>query len=951
MDTNVLTDRMLEDIAVRMKHIEHAVKPSGYVSNLKKITLFNTEDNVQACDALDFLENWVTKSQQPFCALLGEYGMGKTTACMLLTQILLKKRKDNPLLPLPIYLDLRQIGKKDHFDEISLPALIDMLLLHSVHGGVSENALSAKDVIHLVQQEGALIIFDGLDEVLVHMSTMAGQRFTRKLLSIAPIKKIKGSERDASGIQKMGRILLTCRTHYFRTMREQKTHFLMEDRGGITADDYSAFILLPFTDSQIREYLTYAVPNFDIDALLDLLHSVHNLTEMAERPYTLSLIPNLIPNIEKWKAEGSRVTGATVYRSMVLSWLARDKGKHRIIPDHKLMLMEHLAAEMWQTNKKLWGVLDVENWLVRFLHHHPEIEAHYTYGIEEGLLYHMLEMLKEDLRTATFLVRVGEKDFRFAHTSLQEFFLASYLCHALIEDRIDAWSLPLASKETIDFLGQILSEKSENTPIECTKAINSLSKIKEQYLPRASEQALNYLVMAFHKGYPGSTCEKFCLDGAQLSDWSIQGKKGLKGTPHIRLDFREATFKQANLKRANLRYLDVDHTNFTNADFSDGEFFSCKASGVNFSEAILDGTFFMDVDFEGSDFTGTSIGRTEWLRCSLDGVKNFQYLTKTALFGLCRPETLLISKIPDVSAPDVGHEAPVPACALSADGMLFATASMDVTLRIWDVNTYECVRTFLHKEWVLGSAFFPNQSKKIISTSVDHKIRAWDIATGECFLVLTGHEGPVRSCVFIDAEGRYLASTSDDNTMRIWDILEGKCLYVCEGHTAEIRGSAFSSVNGLLATAADDSTLRIWNVHTGACLMVLGGHLGWVRQCVFSTDGSLLISTSEDKTIKIWDVKTWECLKTLRGHESWVRACSITPDGKIIASVSYDHTVRLWDVATGNNLKILKGHTSRVRGCQFYAGGGRLVTVSDDLTLRFWDVERGECLKIIGGEK
>jgi hypothetical protein len=74
--------------------------------------------------------------------------------------------------------------------------------------------------------------------------------------------------------------------------------------------------------------------------------------------------------------------------------------------------------------------------------------------------------MKEDLRTATFLVREGDDRFRFAHTSLQEYFLAGYLRRALVEENPEAWDLPNVSPETLDFLGQWLEEgRGEEKPL------------------------------------------------------------------------------------------------------------------------------------------------------------------------------------------------------------------------------------------------------------------------------------------------------------------------------------------------------------------------------------------------------------------------------------------------------------------------------------------------------
>ncbi|HWA83391.1 MAG TPA: hypothetical protein VG820_08170 [Fimbriimonadaceae bacterium] len=51
--------------------------------------------------------------------------------------------------------------------------------------------------------------------------------------------------------------------------------------------------------------------------------------------------------------------------------------------------------------------------------------------------------------------------FRFAHASLLEYFLAGYLRRALVEGRPEAWQLPRASRETLDFLGQWLLDERQ----------------------------------------------------------------------------------------------------------------------------------------------------------------------------------------------------------------------------------------------------------------------------------------------------------------------------------------------------------------------------------------------------------------------------------------------------------------------------------------------------------
>ena len=102
-------------------------------------------------------------------------------------------------------------------------------------------------------------------------------------------------------------------------------------------------------------------------AALETIKAVHNLPELATRPYTLSLIAESLPQLERWQLEGRRVTGVDLYRHMVLSWLERDSGKHEFDIDHKLQIMEYMAAELWRTTGRTWTARQMEDWLARFM--------------------------------------------------------------------------------------------------------------------------------------------------------------------------------------------------------------------------------------------------------------------------------------------------------------------------------------------------------------------------------------------------------------------------------------------------------------------------------------------------------------------------------------------------------------------------------------------------------
>ena len=127
-----------------------------------------------------------------------------------------------------------------------------------------------------------------------------------------------------------------------------------------------------------------------------------------------------IDALEQTRLRGEPVFGVTLYELLVGKWLTRDSGKHYIRPEDKVTLMQDIAAAMWADGRREWEWTEVRDWLTLHVEHSPLLKT--RYGKVD-------EVFEEDFRTATFVLRPGETSsrFRFAHTSLQEYFLACHL--------------------------------------------------------------------------------------------------------------------------------------------------------------------------------------------------------------------------------------------------------------------------------------------------------------------------------------------------------------------------------------------------------------------------------------------------------------------------------------------------------------------------------------------
>lgn len=71
----------------------------------------------------------------------------------------------------------------------------------------------------------------------------------------------------------------------------------------------------------------------------------------------------------------------------------------------------------------------------------------------------------------------------------------------------------------------------------------------------------------------------------------------------------------------------------------------------------------------------------------------------------------------------------------------------------------------------------------MVSGSRDATLRVWDIETGQCLHVLMGHVAAVR-CVQYD--GRRVVSGAYDFMVKVWDPETETCLHTLQGHTNRV---------------------------------------------------------------------------------------------------------------------------------------------------------------------
>jgi Prp8 binding protein len=215
-------------------------------------------------------------------------------------------------------------------------------------------------------------------------------------------------------------------------------------------------------------------------------------------------------------------------------------------------------------------------------------------------------------------------------------------------------------------------------------------------------------------------------------------------------------------------------------------------------------------------------------------------------------------------------------------------------------------------------------SRVIYSASADMTLASWDLESGQRLRRHVGHE-EVINCLEVSRRGsEMLLSGSDDGYIGIWDPRQKAAVDFIETEFP-ITAVALAEAGNEIYSGGIDNQIKVWDARKQEVIYTMSGHTDTVTSLQVSPDSQTLLSYSHDSAVRTWDIRpfapTDRSMRTYDGAsaglEKNLMRASWDPTGQKICAGAGDRTVVVWETRSGKLLYKLPGHKGTVNDARF----------------------------------
>lgn len=201
---------------------------------------------------------------------------------------------------------------------------------------------------------------------------------------------------------------------------------------------------------------------------------------------------------------------------------------------------------------------------------------------------------------------------------------------------------------------------------------------------------------------------------------------------------------------------------------------------------------------------------------------------------------------------------------------LLASSSADKTVKLWDLSTTKCAKSYAHHtDKVCSISWNPQQSTVLLSGSYDQTAVVADMRAPDVSAPRWGVGSDVETVMWDPHDSNYFYVTTESGIIHFNDIRNtpettgsSKAVWTLQAHDDSV--SAFDAnpiIPGFFVTGSADKTVKLWNVQPNGPSMVVSRNVevGKVFSTKFAPDLEMafrLAVAGSKGAMQIWDTST-----------------------------------------------------------------------------------------------
>ncbi|XXG94794.1 DEAH-box RNA helicase prp16 [Hypoxylon texense] len=212
---------------------------------------------------------------------------------------------------------------------------------------------------------------------------------------------------------------------------------------------------------------------------------------------------------------------------------------------------------------------------------------------------------------------------------------------------------------------------------------------------------------------------------------------------------------------------------------------------------------------------------------------------------------------------------------------LLASASADKTVKLWDLHTTTCAKSYsYHTDKVCSLAWHSVESTVLLSGSYDRTVVAADMRAPDANAPRWGVESDVENVRWDPHDPNFFYVSTENGIIHYHDIRNAppnpsasKPVWTLQAHDESLSSFDINQhIPGYMATGSTDRTVKLWNVQPTGPAMVVSRNLdvGKVFSTSFAPDAEVafrLAVAGSKGTMQVWDTSTNAAVRQAFAHK------------------------------------------------------------------------------------